>query len=45
MTVKERLTDTGRNFTRSEIKVVRHLLANYPVSGLTTVSGLPSAPA
>jgi DNA-binding MurR/RpiR family transcriptional regulator len=40
MTVRERLTDAGRNFTPSEIKVVRQLLANYPVSGLTTVSGL-----
>ena len=40
MTVQERLTDGGRNFTPSEIKVVRQLLANYPVSGLTTISGL-----
>ena len=40
MTVRERLTDTRQKFTKSEVKVVRELLANYPVGGLTTVSGL-----
>ncbi len=40
MTVRERLTDGRLTFTRSEIKVIRELLSNYPVGGLTTVSGL-----
>ena len=39
-TVRERLTDARQAFTKAEIKVVRELLANYPVGGLTTVSGL-----
>ena len=40
MTVRDRLTDPGRSFTKAEMKVVRELLANYPVGGLTTASGL-----
>lgn len=40
MTVRDRLTDPGRSFTKAEAKVVRELLANYPVGGLTTASGL-----
>lgn len=40
MTVRDRLTDPGQSFTKAETKVVRELLANYPVGGLTTASGL-----
>lgn len=40
MTVRDRLTDANQAFTKSEVKVVRELLANYPVGGLTTISGL-----
>ena len=40
MSVRDRLTDPGRSFTKAEMKVVRELLANYPVGGLTTVSSL-----
>ena len=40
MTVRDRLTDPCRSFTKAEMKVVRELLANYPVGGLTTVSSL-----
>ena len=39
-TVRDRLTDAHQTFTKSDAKVVRELLANYPVGGLTTVSSL-----
>lgn len=39
-TVRGRLMEPGRNFSQSEMKVVRMLLANYPAAGLTTVSRL-----
>lgn len=32
--------EAGRNFSKSEMKVVRELLGNYPAAGLTTVSKL-----
>lgn len=38
--VRDRLMEPGRSFSRSELKVVRVLLANYPAAGLTTVSKL-----
>lgn len=38
--VRERLMEAGRNFSKSEMKVVRILLANYPAAGLTTISKL-----
>lgn len=40
MTVRERLTDARQTFTKAEIKVIREMLANYPVGALTTVSSL-----
>lgn len=39
-TVRDRLLEPGRNFSNSEMKAVRILLANYPAAGLTTVSKL-----
>ena len=38
--VRDRLLEPNRNFSNSEMKVVRVLLANYPAAGLTTVSKL-----
>ena len=38
--VRDRLLEPGRNFSNSEMKAVRVLLANYPAAGLTTVSKL-----
>ncbi len=38
--VRERLMEQGRHFSDAELKVVRHLLANYPAAGLTTVARL-----
>ncbi|WP_421693737.1 MurR/RpiR family transcriptional regulator [Aestuariivirga sp.] len=38
--VRERLLEPNRNFSNSEMKAVRVLLANYPAAGLTTVSKL-----
>lgn len=32
--------EAGRQFSDAELKVVRHLLSNYPAAGLTTVSRL-----
>lgn len=40
MTVRDRMSDTNRNFTPSELKVIRELWSNYPAAGLTTVSRL-----
>jgi DNA-binding MurR/RpiR family transcriptional regulator len=39
-TVRDRLLEPDRNFSKSELLVVRKLLANYPAAGLTTVSKL-----
>ena len=38
--VRDRLMEPNRNFSNSEMKAVRVLLANYPAAGLTTVSKL-----
>lgn len=38
--VRDRLLEPGRNFSNTEMKAVRVLLANYPAAGLTTVSKL-----
>ncbi len=38
--VRDRLLEPNRNFSNSEMKAVRVLLANYPAAGLTTVSKL-----
>ena len=38
--VRDRLLEPNRNFSNSEMKAVRALLANYPAAGLTTVSKL-----
>ena len=38
--VRDRLLEPNRNFSPSEMKAVRVLLANYPAAGLTTVSKL-----
>lgn len=38
--VRDRLLEPNRNFSHSEMKAVRVLLANYPAAGLTTVSKL-----
>ena len=40
LSVRARLMEAGRPFSDAELKVVRHLLANYPAAGLTTVSRL-----
>jgi len=39
-TVRDRLMEAGQQFSKSELKVVRMLLSNYPAAGLTTVSKL-----
>lgn len=38
--VRDLLLETDRSFSKSELLVVRKLLANYPAAGLTTVSKL-----
>lgn len=38
--VRDKLLEPNRNFSNSEMKAVRTLLANYPAAGLTTVSKL-----
>ena len=38
--VRDKLLEPNRNFSNSEMKAVRALLANYPAAGLTTVSKL-----
>ncbi len=43
MSIRDRLTDGSITFTRSELKIVRQLLSNYPASGLNTVAYLASA--
>jgi DNA-binding MurR/RpiR family transcriptional regulator len=40
MTLKSRLVDSAADFTPAERKVIRVLLANYPVAGLATASRL-----
>jgi DNA-binding MurR/RpiR family transcriptional regulator len=40
VTVRDRLADSRLAFTRSELKVIRELWANYPAAGLTTISRL-----
>lgn len=42
MSVRDRLTDGAIDFTRSELKIIRELLSNYPASGLNTVAHLAS---
>ncbi|HLP70279.1 MAG TPA: MurR/RpiR family transcriptional regulator [Rhizobium sp.] len=43
MAIRDRLTDGEIAFTRSELKIVRQLLSNYPAAGLNTVAHLASA--
>ncbi|MFC4625946.1 MurR/RpiR family transcriptional regulator [Daeguia caeni] len=43
MSIRDRLTDGTIDFTRSELKIVRHLLSNYPAAGLNTVAHLAIA--
>ncbi|MBD9375379.1 MurR/RpiR family transcriptional regulator [Rhizobium sp. ARZ01] len=43
MAIRDRLTDGAIAFTRSELKIVRQLLANYPAAGLNTVAHLAAA--
>lgn len=43
MGIRDRLTDGTIAFTRSELKIVRQLLSNYPAAGLNTVAHLASA--
>jgi DNA-binding MurR/RpiR family transcriptional regulator len=43
MAIRDRLTDGTVTFTRSELKIVRHLLSNYPAAGLNTVAHLAAA--
>lgn len=40
MIVRDQLTDLRQSFTKAESKVIRELLANYPVGALTTASSL-----
>lgn len=40
MTLRERLINDGLALSKSELKVARELLANYPAAGLSTVSRL-----
>ncbi|MDH6230530.1 DNA-binding MurR/RpiR family transcriptional regulator [Mesorhizobium soli] len=40
MGIRDRLTDGAIAFTRSELKIVRQLLSNYPAAGLNTVAHL-----
>lgn len=42
MSVRDRLTDGAIDFTRSELKIIRELLSNYPALGLNTVAHLAS---
>ncbi len=39
-TVRDRLLHGGLELTKSEVKVARELLANYPAAGLSTISRL-----
>jgi DNA-binding MurR/RpiR family transcriptional regulator len=41
--IRDRLTDGAITFTRSELKIVRQLLSNYPAAGLNTVAHLAAA--
>lgn len=43
MGIRDRLTDGEIAFTRSELKIVRQLLSNYPAAGLNTVAHLAAA--
>ncbi len=43
MAIRDRLTDGEIAFTRSELKIVRQLLSNYPAAGLNTVAHLAAA--
>ncbi|MFC0246853.1 MurR/RpiR family transcriptional regulator [Falsochrobactrum ovis] len=43
MGVRDRLTDGSIEFTRSELKIVRQLLSNYPAAGLNTVAHLANS--
>lgn len=43
MTIRDRLTHGAIAFTRSELKIARQLLANYPAAGLNTVAHLAAA--
>lgn len=43
MSIRDRLTDNSIDFTRSELKIVRQLLSNYPASGLNTVAHLAAS--
>ena len=43
MTIRDRLTEGGIDFTRAELKIVRQLLSNYPAAALNTVANLAAA--
>lgn len=43
MAIRDHLTDGTIAFTRSELKIVRQLLSNYPAAGLNTVAHLATA--
>lgn len=43
MAIRDRLTDGTVTFTRSELKIVRYLLSNYPAAGLNTVAHIAAA--
>ncbi|MQW87249.1 MurR/RpiR family transcriptional regulator [Sinorhizobium saheli] len=43
MAIRDRLTDGAIAFTRSELKIVRQLLSNYPAAGLNTVAHLAAS--
>ncbi|OHV80894.1 MurR/RpiR family transcriptional regulator [Ensifer sp. LCM 4579] len=43
MAIRDRLTDGAITFTRSELKIVRQLLSNYPAAGLNTVAHLAAS--
>lgn len=43
MTIRDRLTDGAITFTRSELKIARQLLSNYPAAGLNTVAHLAAS--
>lgn len=43
MVIRDRLTDGSVQLTRSDAKVARTLLANYPAAGLNTVAALAAA--
>ena len=40
MAIRDRLTDGSVTLTRSDLKVARALLSNYPAAGLNTVAHL-----